>query len=61
MLKCNICEWNFPHQAERLKGRICANVYYGDYIKDILKENRPCDDFKISFEEFCRLRNKIED
>lgn len=55
--KCDTCQWNFPPQGERLEGRICANVYYDDYIKDIQKENRICDDYKISFEEFCRVRN----
>jgi hypothetical protein len=54
--KCSTCLFNFEDQGDG-KGRVCANVYYGDSIKKILEEKRECDDWKISFEEFCKLRN----
>ena len=52
---CQTCEWNFGPQKKGT-GRVCANTYYGEYIKDIQKENRECDGWDISFEEFVRQK-----
>lgn len=58
---CQTCKWNFGPQGERTGGRICANTYYGDYIKDIQKENRKCGGWDISFDEFVKQRQKKGD
>lgn len=55
LANCKTCEWNFPPQGNG-KGRVCANVYYGESIKVIQKEKRECGGWDISFEEFCKRK-----
>lgn len=55
---CQTCKWNFPQGRG---GRVCAFTYYGDYIKDIQKENRECGSWEISFDEFVKQTQKKGD
>lgn len=52
--KCKTCEFNFKQYRSP---SVCANTYYGDSIKDIMKEKRVCDGWSVSLNEFLK-KNK---